>query len=179
MRMLPAALVLAVLSAVSPPVQAQDRPPGIAASIDGWQRQVAETGTVYFHCRAATCPAGAAVSYRLQSDGPAPTLEAFRAHHEVLNRRMVEQSNGRLARIELIEVAQGREAGAEVLTAVKALESATGSRQFMASSMVSDGPRRFTMVSTAGTEADARTGLRMFLPVVLLQTQLGGQPPRR
>jgi len=179
MRILTAALALAVLAALPAAPEAQDRPAGAAASIDGWQREVAETGTVYFHCRAATCPVGAAVSYRMQPGDRALTLEDFRTHHEVLNRRMVEQSGGRFVRVEMIEVAQSSEAGAQVLTAVKAVEEAAGDRQFMASSLVTDGPRRFTMVSTGRTEADARTGLRMFLPVVMMQTQPGGSQPRR
>lgn len=170
------ALVGAVLAA--PGVQAQDRP-SAAASIDGWQRRVAETGTVFFQCRAASCPAGAAVSYRMQGTGPQMSLEVFRRHHEELGRRMVEQSQGQLARIELIEVSQSREEGAEILTAVRLVARAEGGDEFMASSVVVDDGRRFSMVSTARTEADARMGLRLFLPVVLLQTRLdAGRPPR-
>lgn len=173
----PLALVVAILAA--PGVQAQDRPSAAAASIDGWQRRVAETGTVFFQCRAASCPAGAAVSYRMQGTGPQMSLEVFRRHHEELGRRMVEQSQGQLARIELIEVSQSREEGAEILTAVRLVARSEGAEEFMASSVVVDDGRRFSMVSTARTEADARMGLRLFLPVVLLQTRLdAGRPPR-
>lgn len=179
MRILPAALVLAVVAAAAPAAPAQDRPSAAAASIDGWQRQVAETGTVFFHCRAASCPAGSTVSYRMQGTGQQMTMEAFRNHHEALGRRMVDQSQGRLTRVDLIEISQSREAGAEVLTAVRLVARAEGGEEFMASSVVVDEGRRFSIVSTARSEIDARTGLRMFLPVVLLQTRLDAGRPSR
>ena len=134
---------------------------------------------MFFHCRAASCPAGAAVSYRMQGTGAQMTMEAFRNHHEMLGRRMVEQSQGRFTRVDLIEISQSREAGAEVLTAVRLVARAEGGDEFMASSVVVDEGRRFSIVSTARTEGDARTGLRMFLPVVLMQTRLDAGRPTR
>lgn len=163
-------LALAPLSAV--PAAAQ----GATVSVDGWERQTAETGTVYFRCRAASCAAQSTISYRSQSVTRMPPVAEFRRRQEETNRRMVESSNGRLTRVEMIDVAEADQAGAKTLTAVKLLVASSGTNEYLATSLVLQGTRAFSVVSTAPTEAAARANLRTFIPVVMLQGNLTPAP---
>ncbi|MDP3546499.1 MAG: hypothetical protein Q8S29_09995 [Phreatobacter sp.] len=151
---------------------------GAAGSVAGWERQVAATGTVFFRCRAASCTAQSTVSYRPQQAGRMPSVAAFRQRQEETNRRMVEGSNGRLTRVDILDVAESERAGAKVLTAVKLLVAASGPNQYLATSLVMQGQKAFSIVSTAPTDAAARANLATFIPVVLLQGDLT-PPPRR
>ncbi len=150
-------------------------------SIAGWERQVASTGTVYYRCRAASCTVQSTVSYRTQPPGRMPSVAEFRQGQERVNQRMVESSNGRLSRVDMIEVAESERAGARVLTAVKLMVAASGPNQYLATALVMQGQKAFSIVSTAPTDAAARSNLATFIPVVLLQVQLQpqGTPPRR
>ena len=166
------ALALALILSPVPPAPASAQ--GAAVTIEGWDRQVADTGTVYFRCRAATCAAQSTVSYRSQSVTRMPSVAEFRRRQEETNRRMVETSNGRLSRVEMIDVAEADQAGAKTLTAVKLLVASAGANQYLATSLVLQGGRAFSIVSTAPSEAAARANLTTFIPVVLLQ---GGLTP--
>lgn len=173
-RKLMLALALALPSALSGPVLAQDA--AATVSVEGWERQVAPTGTVFFRCRAASCAAPSTVSYRPQTVGRLPPVAEFRRRQEEVNRRMVEQSNGRLSRVDLLDVAESERAGARMLTAVKLLVPVSGASQYMATSLVIQGERGVSIVSSAPTETAARANLATFIPIVLLQGQLA--PPR-
>ena len=167
-RKLLLALSLVLPLAPAGPAAAQDA----TVTIDGWERQAASTGTVYFRCRSASCAAQSTVSYRPQTASRLPPLAEFRRRQEEVNRRMVEGSNGRLSRVDVLDVGESERAGAKVLTAVKLLVSVNGPSQYMASGLVMDGLRSFSIVSTASTEAAARANLATFIPIVLLQGQL-------
>ncbi len=168
-------LALALVLPLGLPGQASAQ--GAAVSVDGWERQVAATGTVFFRCRSASCTAQSTVSYRPQQAGRMPALAAFRQRQEETNRRMVEGSNGRLTRIDILEVAESERAGAKVMTAVKLMVSASGPNQYLATSLVIQGQKAFSIVSTAPTDAAARANLATFIPIVLLQGDL--TPPAR
>jgi len=145
---------------------------GAAISVDGWERQVAATGTVFFRCRSASCTAQSTVSYRPQQAGRMPSVAAFRQRQEETNRRMVEGSNGRLTRVDILDVTESERAGAKVLTAVKLLVSASGPNQYLATALVMQGQKAFSIVSTASTDAASRANLATFIPIVLLQADL-------
>jgi len=172
-RKLALALTLLLPLALPGPASAQ----GAGVTVDGWERQVAATGTVFFRCRAASCMAQSTVSYRPQQAGRMPALAAFRQRQEETNRRMVEGSNGRLTRVDILEVAESERAGAKVMTAVKLMVSASGPNQYLATSLVIQGQKAFSIVSTAPTDAAARANLATFIPIVLLQGDL--TPPAR
>lgn len=153
------------------------RAQGVAMSLDGWERSVAPTGTVFYRCTApASCGQGSVASYRQQPDGPLPSLAVFRAQNESMNRRMVEGSGGRVLRVDLVEIAESEVAGAKVQTAVKTISHADGRREYLATSVFSDGQRHYSLVSTATVESMARANLQVFLPVVMLAAQIGGKP---
>jgi hypothetical protein len=177
MRMFLLALSVILPPLVAAPASAQDS----AVSIAGWERQVASTGTVYYRCRAASCTVQSTVSYRTQPPGRMPSVAEFRQGQERVNQRMVESSNGRLSRVDMIDVAESERVGAKLVTAVKLLVPANGPNQYLATALVVDGPRRFSIVSTAPNEAAARANLTTFVPVVMLQVQLQpqGTPPAR
>jgi len=157
---------------------AQEAPAAAVVTVDGWERQVAQTGTTFYRCKpGGTCAAGSTVSFRGQAAAPMPTVAVYRERQEGLNRRMVEQSNGRLSAVEIIEVAESTRGSAKVLTAVKALVAVSGPRQFLATSLVADGDRHFSIVSTAGTEAAARANVATFLPVLLAAPRSATMPP--
>lgn len=168
-------LTLALILPLAVSVQASAQ--GAEVSIDGWERQVAQTGTVFFRCRSASCTAQSTVSYRVQPAGRMPTVAAFRQRQEETNRRMVEGSNGRLTRVDILDVAESERAGAKVITAVKLLVAASGPNQYLATSLVMQGQKAFSIVSTAPTDAAARANLATFIPAVLLQGDL--TPPAR
>lgn len=170
-------LVLAVALVLPLGLPGQASAQGAAVSVDGWERQVAATGTVFFRCRSASCTAQSTVSYRPQQAGRMPALAAFRQRQEETNRRMVEGSNGRLTRVDILEVAESERAGANVMTAVKLMVSASGPNQYLATSLVIQGQKAFSIVSTAPTDAAARANLATFIPIVLLQGDL--TPPAR
>lgn len=171
-RLVALALGLALAPLSAAPAAAQ----GAVVSVDGWERQTGESGSVYFRCRAATCAAQSTISYRSQSVTRMPPVAEFRRRQEETNRRMVESSNGRLSRVEMIDVAEADQAGAKTLTAVKLLVASSGSNQYLATSLVLQGGRAFSIVSTAPNEAAARANLRTFIPVVLLQGNLTPAP---
>jgi hypothetical protein len=167
------ALSLAVvLSAAPESVRAQ----GSAIEVSGWERSTASTGTIYYRCRAATCAAGATVSYRLQQTVQFAPIAAFRAHHETVNQRMIGASQGRIARIETLDASDGEMAGARTQTIVKVIEFTDGRREAMATGIVSDGTRHFSIVSTAPTDDVARTNMQAFLPMIMLSGHLGQTP---
>ena len=149
---------------------------GAAVTIDGWERSTASTGTTYYRCRASTCAPNSTVSYRAQEPGRLPPLATFRAQHEAQNQRLIAASNGRITRIEMIETSEGENAGARLQTAVKVIESSDGRREYLATSLVADDARRFSIVSTAPSEAAARTNLQTFLPIVRLSGHLERAP---
>lgn len=162
----------------APLALAQEAPQAAVVTVDGWERQVAQTGTIFYRCKpGGTCAAGSTVSYRGQAVAPVPTVAVYRERQEGLNRRMVEQSNGRLSAVEIIEVAESTRGSAKVLTAVKALVAVNGPRQFLATSLVADGDRHLSIVSTAGTEAAARANIATFLPVLLAAPRSATTPP--
>jgi len=165
-------LTLAVALTLPLALPGQASAQGAAVSVDGWERQVAQTGTVFFRCRAAACTAQSTVSYRAQQVTRMPPVPAFRQRQEETNRRMVESSNGRLTRVDILDVAESERAGAKVMTAVKLLVSANGPNQYLATSLVIQGQKAFSIVSTAPTEAAARANLQTFIPIVLLQGDL-------
>lgn len=152
------------------------RSQGIAVTVDGWERSVASTGTTYYRCRVEACSANSAVSYRQQESAPLGPLATLRAQHDALNQRMVASSQGRVARVETIDAGEGEIAGAQQQTIVKTVEFSDGRREFMVVSLVSDGSRRFSIVSTAVSDAAARGNLRALLPMIMLSGHLGGQP---
>jgi hypothetical protein len=170
------AVALVVAGALFPFVAAAQ---GVALDISGWQRRTASTGTIYYQCTASTCAPNSTVSYRQQGPALLGPIAAFRSQHEALNRRMVEASNGRLVKVEMIEVSEDERDGAHVHTAVKVIESADGRREYLATSSISDGQRHFSIVSTAPTEAAARAHLKTFVPVVMLTGQLNTLQPSR
>jgi hypothetical protein len=167
------ALSLAVALAAAPE---SARAQGSAIEVSGWERSTAATGTIYFRCRAPTCAAGATVSYRPQQTVQFGPLSAFRAHHEVVNQRMIGASQGRIARIETLAASEGEIAGARSQTIVKVIEFTDGRREAMATGIVSDGTRHFSIVSSAPTDDVARTNMQTFLPMIMLSGQLGGKP---
>ncbi len=168
----------AVTLGPAPVVQAQEAASGVVVTVEGWERQVAQTGTTFYRCKpGGTCAAGSTVSYRGQAAAPVPTVAVFRERQEGVNRRMVEQSNGRLSAVEIIEVAESTRGSAKVLTAVKALVATSGPRQFLATSLVADGDRHFSIVSTAATEAAARANIATFLPALLAAPRGATTPP--
>ncbi|MGL4285875.1 MAG: hypothetical protein ACRCVA_05995 [Phreatobacter sp.] len=153
------------------------RAQGVAMSLDGWDRSVAPTGTVFYRCTApASCGQGSVASYRQQPNGPLPSLAVYRAQNESVDRRMVEGSGGRVLRVDLIEIAESEVAGAQVQTAIKAINHSDGRREYLATSVFSDGQRHYSLVSTALEERTARANLQAFLPVVMLAAQIGGKP---
>lgn len=157
---------------------AQEAASGVVVNVEGWERQVAQTGTTFYRCKpGGTCAAGSTVSYRGQAAAPVPTVAVFRERQEGVNRRMVEQSNGRLSAVEIIEVAESTRGSAKVLTAVKALVATSGPRQYLATSLVADGDRHFSIVSTAATEAAARANVATFLPALLAAPRGATAPP--
>jgi uncharacterized membrane protein len=178
-RRLVLALGLAAASLGPAPLAiAQEAAGGVVVNVEGWERQVAQTGTTFYRCKpGGTCAAGSTVSYRGQAAAPVPTVAVFRERQDGVNRRMVEQSNGRLSAVELIEVAESTRGSAKVLTAVKALVATSGPRQYLATSLVADGDRHFSIVSTAATEAAARANVATFLPVLLAAPRGATAPP--
>ncbi|MBN8941846.1 MAG: hypothetical protein J0H01_20230 [Rhizobiales bacterium] len=153
------------------------RAQGVAMGVDGWDRSVAPTGTVFYRCTApASCGQGSVASYRQQPNGPLPSLAVFRAQNESINRRMVEGSGGRVLSVDLIEIAESEVARAKVQTAIKAINHSDGRREYLATSVFSDGERHYSLVSTAAGEPMARANLQAFLPVVMLAAQIGGKP---
>lgn len=145
---------------------------GIAVTPDGWQRTVAETGTVFYRCQAATCPAGSTVSYRQQRDGPLMPFADFQRFNVQTNQRMVEQSNGTVRSVEMIEIGQRTMAENQFYTAVKIIHRASGRDEFYVSTIFSDGRRHYSVVSSAGSERDARANMDQFLPIVMLASQM-------
>lgn len=151
-----------------------------ALEVSGWERSVATTGTTYYRCRASTCDATAAVSFRPQQLTQLGTLAALRAQHEDVNSRMIQAGQGRVSRVTTTDVSEGENAGARVQTLVKSIDFSDGRREFMAVAMALDeGQRVYSIVSTAPSEAAARANLTTFLPVILLSGRLGGKPPGR
>lgn len=174
-RYLSALAVAATLSA-SPglaPVRAQ----GVAIEVSGWERSTAATGTIYYRCGGATCAPGSTVSYRPQERVQFAPLAAFRAQHELVNQRMIAASQGRIARVETVDASENDAAGQRSQSVVKIIEFTDGRREAMATSIVSDGTRHFSIVSTAPSHAVAQTNLRTFLPMVMLSGHIGGKPP--
>lgn len=162
------AFFLAVMAAS--PLAAQ----GMAVTPDGWQRSVAETGTVYFRCAASSCPTGSTVSYRQQRDGPLMPFPDFQRFQAQSNQRMVEQSNGSLRSVEMIELAQRTQSEHQVFTAVKVLHRANGTDEYFVASVLSDGQRSYSVVSSASTERAARANMDLFLPIVMLIGKMRG-----
>jgi predicted carbohydrate-binding protein with CBM5 and CBM33 domain len=148
-------ILAAALGLASGPAGAQ----GSAIEVSGWERSTAATGTIYYRCRAATCAASSTVSYRPQQTVQFAPLTAFRAHHDVVNQRMIGASQGRIARIDTLDASEGDVSGARSQTGI-----------------VSDGTRHFSIVSTAPTDAVARTNMQTFLPMIMLSTHLGAPP---
>lgn len=170
-------LVIAALFLLSP-VAAKAQP--AAVDIDGWERSQATTGTIYYRCRAATCDPSATVSYRPQQLTRLGTLEALRAQHEDINARMIQASQGRLRRVVTLDAGEADNSGAQVQTLLKAMEFTDGRREVMAVAMVLDeGPRAYSVVSTAPTEAAARANLSLVLPVILLAGRIAAKPTPR
>lgn len=178
-RRLVVALGLAAATlAPAPMLHAQEAPAAAVVNVEGWERQVAQTGTVFYRCKpGGSCAAGSTVSFRGQAAAPVPTVAVYRERQEGLNRRMVEHSNGRLSAVEIIEVAESTRGTAKVLTAVKALVAVNGPRQFLATSLVADGDRHFSIVSTAATEAASRANVATFLPALLAAPRSATAPP--
>lgn len=177
-RRLVLALGLAAATLGPAPLAIAQEAAGVVVNVEGWERQVAQTGTTFYRCKpGGTCAAGSTVSYRGQAAAPVPTVAVFRERQEGVNRRMVEQSNGRLSAVEIIEVAESTRGSAKVLTAVKALVATSGPRQYLATSLVADGDRHFSIVSTAATEAAARANVATFLPALLAAPRGATAPP--
>lgn len=160
------ALLLAALAAV--PAAAQ----GVAVTPEGWQRNVAETGTVFYRCQAATCPANSVISYRQQRDGPPMPFDTFERSNALTNQRMVEQSNGALVAVDMIEIGQRRMGETLIYTAVKLLRRASGQNEVYIATLFFDAGRNYSVVSSAGSERDARANMDQFLPIVMLAAQL-------
>jgi predicted carbohydrate-binding protein with CBM5 and CBM33 domain len=165
-------ILAAALGLASGPAGAQ----GSAIEVSGWERSTAATGTIYYRCRAATCAASSTVNYRPQQTVQFAPLTAFRAHHDVVNQRMIGASQGRIARIDTLDASEGDVSGARSQTIVKLIEFTDGRREAMATGIVSDGTRHFSIVSTAPTDAVARTNMQTFLPMIMLSTHLGAPP---
>lgn len=164
-----------ILGTAAEPLRAQ----ATAVDVNGWERSAAATGTIYYRCRVATCAAGSTVSYRAQQAVRFGPLSAFRAHHEQVNQRMIAASQGRVSRVETLEVQEGETAGARSQTIVKMIEFADGRREAMATGIFSDGTRHISVVSTAPTGEAARANLAAFVPVAMLAVQAGGKPSDR
>ena len=173
-----ACLAVAGLALAEPggwPAEAQ----GAAINVSGWQRSEAATGTIFYRCSVpGHCGLGSTVSYRRQADGPLPDLATFRAQNESADRALVERSDGRVARVDILETTEGRVAGASMQTAVKMIDYAGGQREYMVTQRVSDGTRSYSIVSTGGQEGATRANLQIFLPIVMLAGEIGGQLPR-
>jgi hypothetical protein len=175
MRRLLSALAIA-LALAAPLGVAAARAQGAAIEVNGWERSTAATGTIYYRCGGATCTPGSTVSYRPQERVQFAPLAAFRAQHEVVNRRMIDASQGRIVRIETVDASESDAAGARSQTIVKMIEFTDGRREAMATGIVSDGTRHFSIVSTAPGHAAAQTNLQTFLPMVMLSGHLTGKP---
>ncbi|QCK88010.1 hypothetical protein E8L99_20760 [Phreatobacter aquaticus] len=161
-------LALLVVAFASLPALAQ----GIAVTPEGWQRNVAETGTVFYRCQAATCATNSVVSYRQQRDGPMMSFESFERSNALTNQRMVEQSNGNLRAVEVVEIGQRTVRDTTIFTTVKLIRRTNGSEQYYIATLFSDGRRSFSVVSSADRERDARANMDQFLPVVMLVAQM-------
>jgi hypothetical protein len=145
---------------------------GLAVTPEGWQRTVAETGTVFYRCQSATCPANSVISYRQQRDGPPMAFETFQRSHVLTNQRMVEQSNGALIAVDMIEIGQRKMGETLVYTAVKLLRRASGQDEFYIATLFFDAGRNYSIVASATSERAARANMDQFLPIVMLAAQL-------
>jgi hypothetical protein len=152
------------------------RAQGAAIEVNGWQRSTAATGTIYYRCGGTTCAPGSTVSYRPQERVQFAPLATFRAHHDTVNQRMIDASQGRIARIQSVDASESDSAGTRSQTIVKMIEFTDGRREAMATGIVSDGTRHFSIVSTAPDHAAAQTNLQTFLPMVMLSGHLNGKP---
>ncbi|MBL8571103.1 MAG: hypothetical protein JNK84_18680 [Phreatobacter sp.] len=170
-------VLVAIAALAALPGLAPARAQGVAIEVSGWERSTAATGTIYYRCGGATCAPGSTVSYRPQERVQFASLAAFRAQHELVNQRMIAASQGRIARVETVDASENDTAGQRSQTVVKAIAFADGRREVMATSIVSDGTRHFSIVSTAPDHAAARANLQTFLPMVMLSGHIGGKPP--
>ena len=106
---LAAALVAAPLAAAAQPADAPKRDLRIMLDPDnpavfgvgGWDRQVAQTGTIYYQCREEACGPGSLVSVRRQSPTvDPPSAEMLRREAVERGQAIMQRSQGQVVRIE-------------------------------------------------------------------------------
>jgi hypothetical protein len=106
---LAAALVAAPLVAAAQPADAPKRDLRIMLDPDnpavfgigGWDRQIAQTGTIYYQCREEACEPGSLVSVRRQSPtADPPSAETLRREAVERGETIMQRSQGQIVRIE-------------------------------------------------------------------------------
>ncbi|HEX8665070.1 MAG TPA: hypothetical protein VF744_13670 [Beijerinckiaceae bacterium] len=105
---LSAALIAAPLAVLAAPAGAPKRdlrigiaPDGSAFSIGGWDRQVAQTGTIFYQCREDACGPGSTVSVRRQSPtADLPNAERLRQEAVARGQAIMQRGQSGIVRIE-------------------------------------------------------------------------------
>lgn len=178
MRSRPAFVLLLIIALCGvAPVRAQinvavDPQGRSVVEYQGWERSLAQTGTMYYRCTLPSCGPNGLVSYHEQGDAPLPPFEAFRRDGLARNERIVAQSNGRVQRIDLVDSSNTNSDGWNVYQLHAAIIYADGKREYMSTARFFDGKHQYSLVSTADEGEPARTNLGNFLPVIMLVSKL-------
>lgn len=159
--------------AQKPPQQQAPQPPQLQpqaqegiATPRGWRREASPNGTIYFHCAGAnTCQEGDLVSYRIQGQGRAFTLDTFREQQERVNRVMRTERGFR----NVAMAAPRDESRGDTIVFVADLDltDSRGSNSAMISAYFARNQQNVTIISTAPTRAAARDNIAVFRAAVI------------
>ena len=71
-------------------------------TVGGWDRKVADTGTIYYTCREDSCGRGSTVSMHSQTQRP-QTAEEMRSQEKRIGDVIIERTGGLIARVDIGE----------------------------------------------------------------------------
>lgn len=71
-------------------------------TVGGWDRKVADTGTIYYTCREEKCGRGSTVSMHSQTQRP-QTAEEMRSHEKRIGDVIIERAGGLISHVDIGE----------------------------------------------------------------------------
>lgn len=151
-----------------------------AFELEGWAREVAQTGTIFYQCQVDRCGRGSTVSVRRQT-GPSPSAAQLERLAEERARAIRDRSNG-----EIIGVSTGRASvtGDDVLRQGRLTQdlelagSAAGTSPFWTNGFVASRTLTFTIVSSAQTRQWADANYDLATSAATLVVTRDAQTPR-
>jgi hypothetical protein len=156
-------------------------PDGPAFSIGGWDRQVAQTGTVFYQCREDACGLGSTVSVRRQSP-PAnpPSVEALRRDAIERGKAAMQRSAGAMLGVETGTPKVGRDkllSRGEVTQTFTLAAGTTDVARFWKSGYIGNKAAAFTVSSSGRDPKQVDANYAVFnLTLALVLQRLADAP---